>query len=155
MRPPQAVFHVLGTVAGVVDGPDGDVLRLHRAPVPTREISIAGAGINDVRVAWIGDNVAALAATYVIPMLAADVAVVGAAGNANRAVVLLCSVEVVEELVIVSNVVELGGRLVVLGGPGLAAIDAHRRPPIITVNHALGINGVDPEGVMVAMRSGQ
>ena len=47
--------------------------------------------------------------------------------------------------------VELGGRLVVLGRPGLAAVQRHARAAVVGVDQPLGLVGVDPQGVVVAM----
>ena len=154
-RPAQAILEVFCAVPGGIYGPDGNVLLLLCTLVPAGEIASAGACINNVRVARIRDHIAALAAAYFIPMLAADVAFVCAAGNPHRAVVLLCAVHVIEKLVIGRHVIELRRGLVVLRGPGLAAIDSDGRAAIVAVNHSHGIRGIDPEAVVIAMRRWQ
>src|SRR6266568_7784883 len=142
-------------MTAAIDGPYGDVLLLLGALVELGDYTAARSCVNNVRITRIWKDVAALSATYVIPVLAADVPIIAAAGNADSTVVLLCSVEVIQHAVIGGDVIELRGWLVVLRTPTLAAINADGSAAVISVNHALRIHGIDPQAVMVAMWSGQ
>ena len=51
--------------------------------------------------------------------------------------------------------VELRRRLVHDGGPTGAAVGRNSRSTIIAVDHSLGIVGIDPESVVVAVRRAQ
>src|SRR4051812_19873018 len=58
-------------------------------------------------------------------------------------------------MIVSRDVIELRRRLVVLCSPGLSAIDADRGAAIVAVDQAIGVSGIDPESVMIAMRRGQ
>src|SRR5206468_12081480 len=73
---------------------------------------------------------------------------IGARGDAHRAVVLLRAAQPVREMGRGDHMVELGRRLVTLGGPGRAAVAADRGAAIVAVDHARGIAGVDPQRVV-------
>ena len=113
------------------------------------------AGIDDVGIARIGRDVAALAAAHFVPVLAGDDAVVGPAGDGDGGVVLLRAVDAVGPLVVGGDVIELRGGLVVLLGPGLAAVDGDGDAAVVAVDQALRIGGIDPQAVMIAVRRGQ
>src|SRR5260370_28802082 len=83
------------------------------------------------------------------PVAKSDFAKVTAAGGTDRAAFLLGAIHPVRKLVVGNDVIELGGRLVVPGAPGLAAIHADGRPLIDSEGNDVGIFGVDPDGVIV------
>src|SRR4029077_8413503 len=153
--PSQTIFHIFDAMARVIDGPDRDVLGLHRALVPPTHQASACTCIDDVGIAWIRHNVSALAASHIVPMLPADVAIVRPASNRDCRVVLLCAVNLIEELIVGGNVVELRRGLVVLRRPTLAPIHRDRGTAVVAVDHALRIGGVNPQFVVIAMRSRQ
>src|ERR1039458_9836931 len=103
-------------------GPDRDVLLLIAAPIKAGNGSAARSCVNNVRVSRIGSKVAALPAARVEPVLTPDVAVVGAAEDADCRIVLLRAVHLVQKIVVRRHVIELRRRLVVLRRPTLAAI---------------------------------
>jgi hypothetical protein len=115
LRPTKAKLHVFGAVARVIDRPDADVLCLHGALIPTCHDSVPGTGIHNVKISRVGYDVTALTSPNVVPVLAPDVPIVGAACNCDSAVVLLCAIDVIEELVVGSYVIELCGWLIFLG----------------------------------------
>src|SRR5579862_7072405 len=84
-------------------------------------------------------------------MLATNVASIGAAGDRYRAVVLLRAINVVLKLIISCYVVKLGGWLVVLRGPILAAIDGDGRTAVVAIDHPLRIFWINPKRMMIAM----
>ncbi len=75
------------------------------------------------------------------------------ARNRYCGVVLLRTIHVVGETVVGANCIELGGRLIHLGGPTLASVKGDGGPAIIAVHHALVIFGVDPEVMIIAVGS--
>src|SRR6266550_3587802 len=68
---------------------------------------------------------------------------------------LLRAAQPVREVRRGDHMIELGRRLVPLGGPGRAAVAADGRSTIVAVDHARGIARVDPQRVMVAMGTTQ
>ena len=95
-------------------GPDRNVLLLIAAPIEPSDRPAARPRINNVRVARIGLNVAALSAARVEPVLASDIAIVSAAEDADGRVVLLRSINFVEKIIVRRHVVELRRGLVIL-----------------------------------------
>src|SRR2546426_11328080 len=53
------------------------------------------------------------------------------------------------------DVIELGSRLVALGGPRSAAVAADRRTAVVAVDHPRGVVRVDPQRVVIAVRAAQ
>src|SRR6185369_10539205 len=61
-------------------------------------------------------------------------------------------VEPVRESIIRSDVVELRRWLVQLARPGAAAISRDRRPSVVSVDHPLRVQRIDPEPVIIPVR---
>ena len=131
----------------------GDVLDLVRAPVEARDVALIVAGIHNVRVGWIGRNIACFPAPDGVPIVAANLAAIAAAGNGHGGIILLRAVDVVRGPRVGDDVVELRGGLVVLARPRIAAIEADRDAAVVRGNHALRILRIDPETVIVAVRN--
>ena len=74
-----------------------------------------------------------------------------AAGDADRRVVLLGAVDPVGKLVVHRDAVGLDGGLVGLGRPALAAVIADVGAAVVAVDHHLGVVGVDPQVMVVAV----
>src|SRR4029077_1276239 len=110
-------------------------------------------GIDDVGIARVRDDVTAFAAADGGPIAAIDVAVIGAGGDADGGIVLLRAVDAIEEIVVGGDVVELGGGLIVLRSPIFAGVNADGGAAVVTVDHAGRIVGIDPQSVVVAVRS--
>ena len=75
------------------------------------------------------------------------------AGHDDGSVVLLRAVDAVGILVVHRHLVDFGGRLIGLRAPGAAAVDRHVRAAIVGLDHVLRIPGIDPNIVIVAVRS--
>src|SRR4029077_7771162 len=90
-----------------------------------------------------------------VPVAAIDVAVVAARSNADGRVVLLRAVNTIEKIVVGSDVIKLRVRLVTLRGPILPAVNGNGGAAIVAVDEMSGIAGIDPQGVMVAVGSGE
>src|SRR5688572_18040733 len=97
-------------------------------------------------------DVAAFACTRRVAIGPGDGALFRGAGYADAAVVLLCAVDAVGQLVVDVNVVELAGHLVVDGAPGLAAVEGDVGAAVVALDHALRIGRIDPEVVVVAVQ---
>src|SRR2546429_8239188 len=65
--------------------------------------------------------------------------------------VLLRAIHAVGEIVVGGHVVELRRRLIALRGPVLATVDGDGGAAVIAVDHAIGIVGIDPQAVMIAV----
>src|SRR5262249_11050050 len=116
---------------GVV-GPGEDVALLAGANVEAREVTVA-AGVDDVGVVGARRDPAALAAAHLVPVLLADRAAVGPARDAHGAVVLLRAAHLVGDVGRGDHVIELRRRLVVLAGPGRAAVVADVGAAVVAV----------------------
>ena len=112
---------------------------------------VDGAAVDHLRVERVDDDVVGLAAGGdLLELLHGDaVAGGGAAGQGDRARVLLRPVDPVGEAVVGRHVVELRRRLVVPGAPARPAVDADDRPLVDAEDAALGVLGVDPQLVEV------
>ncbi len=95
--------------------------------VLARDQAVVGAGVDDLRIARVGRDPAALAAAHVVPVLLGDAAAGGAAGDAHGGVVLLRAVDVVREIVVERHAVELRGGLV------HRCVDQVRPPSLVMV----------------------
>ncbi len=149
--PVEAVPEVLGAPAGVGLGPDRDVAQLASGVVVAGQEALVAAGVDDVRVVRSNRDVAGLATADFVPLRQGDGVVVGAAGHAHRGVVLLGAVDAVGRPGVDRDVVELSGGLVVEGGPGEATVEGDGAAAVVPEDHPLGIRGVDPEVVVVAV----
>src|SRR5205807_579927 len=107
--------------------------------------------IDDFRIMRIRRNVTALAAAHRMPVGTVNSTSIAGAGNAYGAVVLLRSIDVIGKAVVSHHMIELRGGLVALGGPACAAIGAHIGPAIVGFNHAVRVDGVNPQAMIVAM----
>ncbi len=149
--PLEAVLHGFGARAHGIIGPDGDVAKLPSAMVVAREQTIVRAGVNDVGILGIGRQPAALAAADVVPIAHADAALIAASCDADGAVILLRAVSVIREIVVQRDSVELRSWLLILRGPGAAAVGAHVGAAVVRFDHAIGIVGRHPEIMNVAV----
>ena len=130
-----------------------DISDLSRALIESSQISLIITGINNVGIRRIWRDVPYFPAAHGIPIGATDRAFIAAAGDGNRAVVLLRAVDVVRRPSIGGDVVELRGRLILLQRPGLAAVKRDSRSAVIRSNHAARVFGINPESVVVAVRN--
>src|ERR1700730_7942346 len=153
--PLYAVFEILRAVTGYVEGMYRDIAQVAGAMIVARDLPALGVRVDDLRVAWIGRDVATLAATDLIPVLPVDDAFVVAAGDGDRGVVLLCSVDAIGPVVVHGDVIELRGWLIVQLSPALAAIDGNGRAAVVAVDQAPGIARVYPQRVMITVRRRQ
>src|SRR5438093_3001274 len=79
----------------------------------------------------------------------------GGARDRDGRVVLLRAVDVVGKLVVGDGMVELRRGLVLLRRPGLPAVDRDRGTSVVAVDEASGVLRIDPEAMMIAVRSGE
>ena len=145
---------VARAVAGIVEGPDAEILILLPDLVIAGEETLV-VRINDVGIARIGDDETALTATGVRPIALLDDATVGPARDAHVRVVLLRAVDVIGEGVVDRDVIELRRRLIALRRPSLAAVHRDARTAVIGVAEACGIFWINPEPVMITVPAGE
>ena len=122
-----------------------------------REIELLDAASEDeIRVPRIGrDRVVLPAGREDAELHQVDPVALGrAAGNGGGARVLLRAVHRVGEAVVRRDAVELPGRLVVPGAPGLAAVQRHDGALVDAEHAAFGVLGVDPELVVIVPAGG-
>src|SRR5260370_7022070 len=96
---------------------------------------------------------AAFPAAYGIPVGAIDTAVVAAGSNADGRVVLLGAINAIKKIIIGGGVIELRRGLISLRGPIFSAIQGDGCAAIVAVDHAIGIVGIDPQSVVIAVGS--
>src|SRR5262249_27085670 len=99
-------------------------------------------------------DIPALATAWLYPVGGGDGAAVRLARDADRPVVLLRAVHAVRPLVVGAHVIELRGRLVVDGRPGLSAVVRHARTAIVALDHPARVGRIDPEVMIVSMWRG-
>ena len=58
-------------------------------------------------------------------------------------------------MIVAGDVIELRGGLIILLRPFFAAVDGDGDAAIIAIDHAVGIGGIDPQAVVIAVRRGQ
>ena len=147
--------------------PDGDELNLlGRVVVALQRIPTAwraadGADVDDVRVIWLGGDVAALCGARRVTVSPCDRAVARLARHRDAGVVLLGAVDevrilvvygdVVRILVVYGDVVDLRSRLVVDARPRLPGVQRHPCAAVVASNHPVGVLWIDPQTVVVAV----
>ena len=114
----------VGAVLGSRSGIGRDVLHLARGRCRNFDTSVAARAVDDVGMQRVGRRVAVFDDARRMPFAQGDLAVVAAAGDADRAALLLPAHRPVGKGVRGSHVIELRGGLVVPGTPGLAAVHA-------------------------------
>src|SRR5260370_27046379 len=97
----------------------------------------------------IGRNIAVFFYPDRRPVAKSNFAKVTAAGGADGAAFLLSAIDPVRKLVVGDDVVELRGRLVVPGTPGLSAIHADGRALVHSDGDDVWVFGINPDGVVV------
>src|ERR1035438_5737323 len=122
-----------------------DIARLPGVAVEHRRL----AAINQIGMQRIGRYVTVFFHANGGPVAKSDFAEVAAAGGADRAAFLLAAIDPIGKLVIGDDVIELRGRLVIPGTPGLAAIHADGRALVESDGDDVGVFGIDPDRVVV------
>ncbi len=132
------------------------LLLLPRSVVVAAEAALA-VGVDDVAVGGLRHRRTRLAATHRAPerLGARRRPVRRQRGYGDGRVVLLAGVESVGERVVRVHLVQLRGGLVVLGGPGLTAIQGHIGAAVVRLDEQVRVPRVDPHVVVVTMGSGQ
>src|SRR4029079_10881773 len=144
--PLEAVLHVGGALPGFLVGIDAHAFTHTAVAVGALDGAAVVAGVDDVGVARIDRDVAALAAGD-----AERVAVAGAR-HGDVAVVLLRGVDPVRPARVDLDAVQLGGGLVVLRRPGPSAVTRDVGAAVVAVDQDLVVGRADPEVVVVAVR---
>src|ERR1700757_864418 len=147
------MFQVAGAVTGDIYRPNGYVLKLFGPFVESSDRALI-VRIDNIGIAWVRSDEAALTAACRIPIAAADNSFIAGAGDSDVRIVLLCSVDTIRESVVRRDMIKLGRRLIIEGGPGLAPVCGNRSSPVICINQPLRIIGFDPQAMMIAMRCG-
>ncbi len=153
-RPVEPVAEVFGAPAGVLLWPYCYIAQLADGVVVAGEQALVAAGVDNIRVVGADGDVARFAPADLVPLGDGDRVVIGAAGDAHGRVVLLGAVDAVGRPGVCRDVVHLGGRLVVEGRPGEAAVEGDGAAAVVAQDHALRVGGVDPEVVVVAVGRG-
>ncbi len=129
-----------------------DGFRFAGLQVAARKIAILGFRVDDVRVGGVDARVEAVAALHGDPILVADAGGLKAgAGTAPRIVVLQAAADVIRLLEVVRDLVELSDGDIVQVAPIAAAVPGDPDAAIVAAEHVVGIRGVDPDGVNVAV----
>ena len=129
-------------------GVDGDRATFAVTVVVATDLADVAARIDNVIVARVDRDVTALAAAHRVPVLRAATAV---ATQAQRRVVLLGAIHAVGPPVIHRDAIDLGRRLILHTRPGSAAVHGDLTTAVIAEDHVVGVIGVDPQRVRVAV----
>ena len=148
--PLESIANVACRPAFGVVGPDADVLRVSSAQVIAFEDAVVAARPDDVAVGGVRNGPSRLAAADGMPGGRGDAAArQGVARAAERRTVLAVAIQEVGHLVVGPHVVHLGD-----GErrcpPVLAAIGRNRYAAIVTNDHAIRNQRIDPHVVVVA-----
>ena len=119
IRPLEAVFEIPGAPATVGLGPDRDNAHLPAAVIiaqqhpATARRTADGPGVDSIGIVGMYSNVAAFRAPYGIAVAPENGPFVGTAGDADGAIVLLCAIDAIGELVVGCDMIKLRRGLVV------------------------------------------
>ena len=102
-------------------------------------------------VARIGDYKATFTTAGNEPVLAPDYTGITSAGDANIRIILLCAVNVIGKRIVDRDMIKLRRGLIILRGPGLAAVHRNARASIIRVANAICVLRINPKTVMIAV----
>src|SRR5207248_5944314 len=105
--------------------------------------------VDNGRIGRIGNVVVAFVSAHRMPVTEGDRAVVAAACDGHGAGILLAGIDPVGEAVVGGQMIELPGRLVVPAAPRSAAVDAHHRALVGAGDHAIGVERIDPDVVII------
>src|SRR5215471_2686131 len=115
------------------------------------DVALIVGSINNVRIRRERGDVAGLPAADVIPIGAVNGAIVTSTLDGDRSAILLRPIDAIRRSRICGDVVELRGGLIILLGPTLPAIERDRNTAVIGCDHAVSIERVNPQAVVVAM----
>ena len=146
------MFDVARRPADRVHRPGVDGLLFARAMIVASDLATVRAGIHDLGVRRVGCDVAAFAATHVIPVRAINRAFRAGTGDGHSGVVLLGAVDVIREPVVGNDMVKLRCGLVIHAGPGIAAVSGNSGAAVVAIRETLGIGGIDPQRVIISVR---
>ncbi len=152
--PLEAVLQVLGRRAELELGVDHHVPDLVGLGVPAVDDAAVAARIDEGRVVPVEGDRAGLAAADRVPELFGMRPAAVPGGDGDRGVVLLGPVDPVGELVVHLHRVELGGGLVVVGGPVFGVVHRDLPAAVVGHDHPVRVLRVDPEVVDVAVGHG-
>ena len=156
----EAIFEIPGTPATVGFGPDGDNAYLSSAVIiaqqyPTTARRTANSpGVDNIGVLGMHGNVAALRTPYGIAVAPENGPLVGTAGDADGAIVLLRAIDPIGELVVSGDMIKLRRGLVVNRRPCGSAVEGHTGATVIALDHALWVTWINPEIVVVSVWCG-
>ena len=129
----------------------GHVTGRLRLVVEFRDDPHVATGVDEARVIAIERGLRTLATADRVPILPAHTTG-SATRDRHRGVVLLATVHVVWEPIVRVDAIELGRRLILLGGPRPTAVERDVRPSVIGVDHDVTVGRIDPEVVCVPVR---
>jgi hypothetical protein len=107
--------------------------------------------VNDLIVTRVGRDPSTLPPGRRLPIELSDRGAVAAVPDPDGRVVLLCAIDAPRKAVVGSHAIELGRRLVVVGGEVLAAVESDLCTPIIPDHEVPGLLRVDPQVMVVAV----
>src|SRR5207237_470794 len=149
--PLKAVLHVFAAVARWILGPRAHVAGLLRSIVVARDDAQILSGIDDVRIARVGVDVAGLAAADVVPVGEVDGARQAVARPLRSAQVLHRAGDVVGTPAVDRHVIELRNRQR-RREPGRTAIAGDVYAAVVGSDHPLRIPRIDPDVVVISVR---
>ena len=152
-RPLETIRNVGRGPTVVVRHPHRDVPLLTRGAIHSAQETGVTTAVGHVRVARVHGDRGVLAAGDGEVVALADRAVVGAARDRDRRVVLLRAENAIRPLIVGGDVIELRGGLVVDARPSLAMVIGDGGAAIVAVYETSGVLRVHPHDVGVAVRN--
>src|SRR5579872_4027191 len=120
--------------------------------VEARDQAVVRTSVDDVGICGVGNDKACLTAADVVPIRAIDCAIIAAAGDRYRGIVLLSAINTVREGVVRRHVIELRSRLIPLSSPGFSVVMRNRGAPVVGIYHPFRMRGIDPQAMVITMR---
>src|SRR3982074_689393 len=119
--------------------------------VKARNVALVISGVNNIGIIRIRCDVACFPAAHRIPEVAPDDAVIAAAGDCDRGIILLRTTRSERRPRIGGDVVKLRGRLVIFPRPRLAAIETRGASDFARCSHSFGMSWINPKTVVIAV----
>ena len=129
-----------------------DIAGLVGVPVDAADEASLVLGIHVIGIGRVLEHPEPVAAEHVLPARARDAARVGRIAHPAR-VVLQPAVDAIRVAVVDAHVIELRDRQIVALPPSVAAVVRDPQPAVVAREHVLGVVGIDPQVVQVAVHA--
>ena len=157
--PGKAVFQIFWSPAVFFFGPDIDEPQLFCFVIVVLERTFSTrrttdrTDVNYVRIIGFDSDESAFTCSGKSAFLKRNCTVSTGTWNTDACVVLLRRINTIGEFIVNVHAVKLSGKLVINCGPRFSAVIGNTSSTVVALHHALGVIRVDPEVVIITMRS--